>query len=94
MIEYFKTELFGALYELSEEINTNIIPQQYGAFERNKHNIKYDSLDFGEGVYTDLIGENQALKERVNELETKYNKLLEISEKINDLEHRAKVWEE
>ena len=43
---------------------------------------------------TKLREENQALKDRVNDLETKFNKLNDLIEKSQDPEYRKQVWED
>ena len=89
-------KLLQELSKITRVVNTgniivNVTP------EGKPHFIPDDSkpVEFTtDDQVTKLMEENQALKDRVNDLETKFNKLSNITQKIDDLEERAKAWEE
>lgn len=85
--------LMNDLQALTESINTNIVSHYNEAIERtNKHSIEFDSIEFGAGNISELMDENQALKDRVNELESTLNNIITKIENLENL--NPKNWEE
>ena len=82
-------KLLQELSKLTRVINTgnilvNVTPE--GTMEKTKPE--------GFKTLNNIIDENKALKEEVKDLQAKLDKLVNISEKIDDLEERVKNWEE
>lgn len=81
--------LLKELGKLTDIINTgNITPG-------NK--IKYDKqqVEFStDDKVSQILEENEALKQEVNDLQNKLNSFNNIMDKIDDLEERVKTWEE
>ena len=89
-------KLLQELTKITRVINTgNIIVNV--TQEGKLHFIPDDSkpVEFTtDDQVTKLREENQALKDRVNDLETKFNKLNDLIEKSQDPEYRKQVWED
>ena len=91
MYKDYTSILKQRLEEYAKEVNTgNIITDKAGAIERLDD--KPVTLENNEVIVTDkmvreLMEENQALQGKVNELESKFNKLTEIIEKLETIEN-------
>ena len=86
------TQLLILTFKVSKVINTgnvfvNVTPEG---------KIHYTTIEFNsKNPFTDLMEENKALKDRVNELETKFNRITKLIEKMEEIEDEelVKIWE-
>lgn len=102
-IDNYRVNLYGYLVNFAKKYNDNNITslEDINTFElppapdedNTKANQKGLVLYTPEGI-TELLEENQSLKDRITDLENKFDKINDLIEKSQDPNYRKQCWED